>query len=77
MKLLALLAAGLALAAGASACGSSDDNGTTPATSVSSIPSEDVRKETQDTQTETQSAGRKPALHPDTSNSVGSGGMGN
>jgi hypothetical protein len=73
MKLLATLACGLALATGASACGSSANDGTTPATSVSSIPDEDVRKETQ-----TQSLGSaKPALHPDTSNSVGSGGMGN
>lgn len=73
MRALATLACGLVLAAGASACGSSEKSGTVPATSVSQIPTEDVRKET-----ETQSAGtRKPALHPDTSNSVGSGGMGN
>jgi hypothetical protein len=74
MKLLATLGCGLALATGATACGSSGNDGTTPATSVSSIPDEDVRKETQ---TQSLGSSAKPALHPDTSNSVGSGGMGN
>jgi hypothetical protein len=73
MKALAALAVGLVLATGASGCGSSQNDSTVPATSVSQVPTEDVRKETQ-----TQSMGSaKPALHPDTSNSVGSGGMGN